>query len=126
MPVEFSWDPLNVLRVKYVGVINGDETVDASMRMSSDSRFDGLKGIIIDTLEITKNIATTEHIDSLVSLSRIMSKSNPRIRNALVVSLDENTGALAALYTLLAKDITWEVEMFHALADAREWVHKAK
>ena len=122
MPVIFDWESIDILRVKYVGIINGDDAVEASIRMSSDSRFDDLRGIIIDTLEITDNVAEAQHVDSLVSLSRIMSKSNPRIRNALVLNRDENTEALAALYTFLATDLVWDVEMFHAVDAAREWV----
>lgn len=122
MPVTFDWESVNILRVKYVGVINGDDAVDASIRMSSDERFDNLRGIIIDTLEITDNIAEAHHVESLISLSRIMSKSNPRIRNALVLNRDENTEALAALYTFLSSDLIWDVEMFHAVDTARSWV----
>lgn len=122
MPVAFDWESVDILRVKYYGIINGDDAVDASLRMSSDSRFDDLRGIIIDTLDITQNIASIEHVESLISLSRTMSKSNPRIRNALVLNHDENTGALAALYTFLSEDLVWEVEMFHQLNDARRWV----
>lgn len=122
MPVLFNWESTAILHVKYVGIIDGNDAVQASIRMSSDLRFDNLRGIIIDTLGITENIATTEHIDSLISLSRIMSKSNPRIRNALVLNHDENTEALAALYTFLANDLIWDVEMFHAMSLARHWI----
>jgi hypothetical protein len=122
MPVIFNWKSVDILHVKYVGIIDGNDAVQASLRMSSDPRFDNLKGIIIDTLEITENIATSEHIDRLVSLSRIMSKSNPRVRNALVLNQDENTEALATLYTVLANDLIWKVEMFQTMDHARYWI----
>lgn len=122
MPVLFEWESPDVLCVKYHGVIDGNDAVDASIRMSADERFDSLKGIIIDTLGVTQNLAAPDHIDSLISMSRIMSKTNTRIRNAIVVNDEENTQALASLYTFLAEDLVWDVEMFNGLDDARVWV----
>lgn len=121
MPASFDWDTDRILCVRYYGIIDGEDAVDASMRMSADPRFDDLCGIIIDTREITENIASTEHIERLVAISRIMSTMNPRIRNAIVLNHDENTNALAGFYTFLAEELVWEIEMFRTMDEAREW-----
>ena len=122
MPVAFDWESCDILRVKYHGLIDGDDAVAASLAMSADPRFDDLIGIIIDTLELTENTAQIEHVEKLVAISKSMVLSNPRIRNALVINYDENTSGLAALYTFLAEELVWEVEMFADLEPAREWV----
>ncbi|CAA0110667.1 Uncharacterised protein [BD1-7 clade bacterium] len=122
MPVLFDWESEKILRVRYYDIISGDDAVDASLRMSSDPRFDDLRGGIIDTIDISENIADITHIEKLVAISRVMSKSNPRIRNAIVLNEDETTGALAALYTFLGNELVWDVEMFHTMTDARSWV----
>lgn len=122
MPVTFDWRNNHILRVKYYGIISGDDAVDASIRMSSNPRFDNLKGIIIDTQNITKNIATTEHIEQLASISRIMSKNNPRIKNAIILNSDETTNSLAAFYTFLGEEIVWDIKMFHTFEDATQWI----
>ena len=121
MPVIFEWSSKELLHVKYCGVLSGEEAVDASIRMSSDQRFDDLRAIVVDTLAITENTAKPEDVESLISLSRIMSNTNPRIRNALVLNNDENTEALAALYTFFAQDLVWDVKMFHKLNEAKAW-----
>ncbi len=121
MPVTFDWASKKLLHVKYCGLLSGEEAVDASLHMSADKRFDDLRAIVIDTLEITDNTAKPEHVESLISLSRIMSSTNPQIRNALVLNHDENTEALAALYTFFADDLVWEVKMFHCLEEAKSW-----
>ena len=122
MPVAFDWESCDILRVKYYGLIDGDDAVAASLAMSADPRVDDLIGIIIDTLELTENTAQIEHVEKLVAISKSMVLSNPRIRNALVINYDENTSGLAALYTFLAEELVWEVEMFADLESAREWV----
>lgn len=122
MPVSFDWESPEILKVNYYGIIDGEDAVDASTRMNADPRFDNLTGIIIDTLELTDNIATDEHVGRLLALSKIMSMGNPRIRNALVLNHDETTEALASLYTHLADTLIWKVEMFRSLELAREWV----
>ena len=121
MPVLFEWQSKDLLRVKYYGILDGDDAVDASTRMSSDPRFDSLKAIVIDTLDIEKNIAKLEHVERLITLSRIMTTINPRIRNAIVLNNDENTESLAAFYTFLADELVWDVKMFRKLEEAIAW-----
>ena len=50
------------------------------------------------------------------------SKSNPNIKNAIVMAPDEASQSLAAFFTFLAEEIDWDVEIFHSEEEARLWI----
>jgi hypothetical protein len=123
MPVTFDWNEQHILHVQYHDTVDGDDAVTTSLQMNADARFDNLRGIIINTLAITKNLANDEHVKQLVDIAKLISQSNPRIRNAIVAKQSDHIShAQAKLYKALAADLIWEVALFSSLSKAKAWV----
>ena len=82
-----------------------------------------LHGIIADGSALGQNLVSEKDIEKLAALAVAHAKTNPKIRNALIMSSDESSQSLAAFYSFLAEEIDWDVELFHSEQEARDWLN---
>ena len=121
MPIEHNWLPSG-LHTQYIGVITGNELVDGALKISGDPRFDNIRYIIDDFSKLVGNKITIADVERLVACIGAITKSNPYIKNAMVLANNEESNALIGLYVFLASELTWQFETFSALTEAQMWV----
>lgn len=119
MSYELDWEQ-NGIYWKYYGKVTGDEVVEASTSIYSDPRFDTLKYKLVDFLDIVNMDIEKEHIALIAYQHRSAQRSNPYIKNAIVVSPEG--GGLANKFASFFKDSYWEVKVFHDIEEANQWV----
>ncbi|WP_157117905.1 hypothetical protein [Oceanicoccus sagamiensis] len=122
MAVELVWESQETLQVIYTGEVTGQQAVDSLLAIGSDPRFDQLRFILGNGATITKNIASDTDIEKMTSVAKALSKTNPGIKNAVVMGSNEAAQALVNFYQFLAEDIEWQVDTFTTEADARAWL----
>ena len=82
-----------------------------------------IQAAILQTDEGKKAKANLEKDVELISAIAIaQAKTNPNIKNAVIVDNTENGMALSAFYKFLADETDWEIELFHNEQDARQWL----
>jgi hypothetical protein len=122
LSVELVWESKALLLIKYSGEVNGQDAYQTLLDIGADPRFDELKAILGDGSAIIKNIATSEDIEKMIAASRALSKSNPKIKNAIIMGPDSDAQTLISFYKFLSEDIEWEVEVFKSEQEARRWL----
>ncbi|ARN74024.1 hypothetical protein [Oceanicoccus sagamiensis] len=124
MPINIVWEENHTLYVKYSGTINGSEARQSQETFGSDERFDGLKAILLDGSEIVENLYTEKDVEIISAIAIAQAKSNPAIKNAVVVDATDNGVALSAFYKFLADETAWDIELFSNEEEARQWLSK--
>lgn len=126
MPNTMEWEEKGIHR-RYSGVVALTEVIDNSLQLQGHPKFDDLRYIIADFLDIDQAVFDAEtfqeQIETHAHINAVAAKSNPHIRIA-VIATDETTQALTEFYQLQAKSgiMPWEMRLFHSLDDARSWL----
>lgn len=105
---------------KYSGNVSGQEIIDASTEIYGDPRFDSLKYKLVDFSDVESIEISEEEIKLITFQHAASSKSNARIKNAIVMAKYDERGKLFAHY--LVKSSSWEVSVFNNLTEANNWV----
>ena len=122
MPIDIVWEENNNLYVKYSGSIKGVDARKSQETFGGDKRFDSLTSILLDGTEITENLYTERDVEIISSIAIAQTKTNPHIKNAVVVDATDNGLAMSAFYKFLADETSWEIELFSNAEDARKWL----
>ena len=122
MAIELVWESQELLKVVYTGDVDGRQVVNSLLEIGGDPRFDHLQAIIGDGSRIVQNIASDTDIEKMVSVVSALAKTNPGIKNAVVMGSNEAAQALVSFYQFLAEDIEWAIEVFTTEQDARAWI----
>ena len=124
MTVELVWETDELLVVKYSGEVDGEQAYSSLVELGGDIRFDRLRGIIGDGSGIIKNIANDHDIERMASATKALSKSNPNIRNAVIMGPVDDAQTLIAYYQFLSEEVEWEIEVFKTEYEARAWINQ--
>jgi hypothetical protein len=119
MAFEIVWEPPGVYK-RYWGLVTAPEFIESVARLHGDPRFDRLRYVINDFLNIEGHEVSEKTIAGIAAVSIDAQTNNPNIRVALVTT-DDAIKQLAWLFasrTLASSP----VQIFATVADAREWV----
>ena len=105
---------------KYCGKISGQEIIDSTIVIYGDSRFDDLKYKLIDFLDAEIIEISNDELTLLAYQHKAAEKSNPNIKNAIVVrpEFDE----LAKKFVAFFDDSSWLAQVFHDREEANNWL----
>jgi len=112
--------------MKYSGTVSGNQILSSQKSMTDDGRFDGMRELILDASCIEENTADENYIKLISAVANAQSKTNPFIRNAVILNSSEDGQALAAYYQSLAESTGWDIELFKTEAEARSWLKGVK
>lgn len=122
MAADYNWEGKG-LYIRYSGKLIGSEVLSAALQAGGDPRFDDLQYVIVNLVDAVESTMSPEDIRTLAAYNKAMGETNPRIKNAVVSYVgDESREALAVFYALLAEELPWEVEIFKSVEAARKWV----
>ncbi|MCW8900089.1 MAG: hypothetical protein OQK75_13045 [Gammaproteobacteria bacterium] len=119
MAYTLEWETKGVYW-EYSGTISGKEIIEASTKIYGDPRFDSLRYKLVDFSAAEEVLISEDEIKLITFQHAAASKSNARIKNAIVLTKDDERGKLYAGY--LVKSSPWEVRIFDHLEEANNWV----
>ena len=120
MPYENIWGERDVYR-KYNGCVTGKEIINATEEVERDERFDSIRYIINDFLDVTEQVVTSHEIKIIAAIDKAASLSNPNIKIAIVATR-KVIQYLAILYCDLTEDSPYQTRVFTNIEEAREWI----
>ena len=115
-----KWEGKGLYR-EFKGNIAGREILNINFTIQCDPRFDKIKYVINDFTQITDFHFSDMDINGLVISDNIAAKSNPRLKIALIVTL-EPLLKWADLYCEHMKGSPYICEIFDNISDAEKWV----
>lgn len=121
MAITDYWESKDVILTVYSGEVTGQELLESSLQKSGDARFDDIRLILSDWRPVTRVSISTDDIKQLVACLRSISQLCPNAKNACVVNRTEVDVSMTAWWKFLADDLSWEVEIFHSMEEARAW-----
>ena len=121
MTCELNWEALGVHR-KLIGQVRGAELLASVMEVEGDPRFDELRYTINDLSECEQLSVTREDVQHIAAVDYAASRSNPRIRVAVVGSMPQ-LRELIDLYSQTAQD-AYPMRLFQTLEEARVWLRQ--
>jgi len=114
------WEERGLVKV-FTGDISGEEVLKSTSEVHGDPRFDNLKYVINDFLQVDDARATDQDIARLAAIDRAASRSNPNIRIA-VVTKREDIRHWAEQYVKYSVDCPYETQLFTDIEAARSWI----
>lgn len=114
------WEEHGVYR-KYNDKVTGKEIRQAIEEVEGNVRFELVRYVISDFLEVTEQNVTPRDIEIFAAIDKAASITNPDIKVAIVAT-DEAIQSMASMYINLAIDIPFNCKIFTDLDEAREWV----
>jgi len=120
------WESKDVILTVYSGEVTGQELLESSLQKCGDARFDDIRLILSDWRPATHVDISTDDIKQLVACLRSISQLCPNAKNACVVNRTEVDVAMTAWWKFLADDLSWDVEIFHTMEEARAWYAKSE
>jgi len=120
MPYQLVWEKKGIVW-KFSGIVTSKEAVDSNMDIYGDARFDDLLYQIADFSQATEVNFTEHDMKKIAFLDQAASRSNPRIKVALVAPAPE-TRRLLDVYATYASKTPWETSIFDSIEEARQWI----
>lgn len=120
MPYKNVWESQGVYR-KYNGIVTGKEIREAVEDVEADSRFDSIRYVINDFLEVAEQVVSPQDIQIIAAIDKVASQSNPNIQIAIVAT-EQGIQDMASLYQGFSGDSPFETKIFLIVDDARDWL----
>ncbi len=120
MGCEIYWEPKGIFR-RYFGHVTGPEMTEPVIAMQADPRFDGVRYVILDLLDVETFSVTQADLELIGALDTAAVHSNPRLRLAIVATNPEIVG-MVAQYEDVA-DGAFPTAVFSTVAEARDWAN---
>ena len=122
MSFELRWEPRGVV-IQFAGIVTPRDPQDATTAYEGDIRFGDLRFVIADYSAIAGCAATPSDMEMVGAMNYGASKSNPRIRKAVVTTSPEVIALAEHYRKALGSPILTRV--FATMADARAWLARA-
>ena len=119
MAFEIAWEPRGVCK-RYFGYVTDEELLQSLIKVESDHRFDTLRFVINDFLEVESFAVTEDNVLLIAAIDKAASLTNPNIGIAIVAT-DMQIQALAKLYATSSLNV-YPTEIFPSVAEARAWI----
>lgn len=115
-----NWESKGVYKV-FSGDVDGQQALHSIVEIEADHRFDEIRYVINDFLNVTEVSATERDIALMAAIDRAASMTNPNIRIA-VVTTEERVRNLAIKYSELMRGCPYQTRLFETVDAARLWV----
>lgn len=122
MSYENVWETDGVYR-KFSGKLTGDEILESVQLVEADSRFDSIRYVINDFLDVTEVDVSPQKIKTVAVIDSAATLSNPDIVLAQVTT-NPKVEDVIARYAQAPCPHAYPFKIFTRLELAREWVSK--
>jgi len=114
-----QWQERGLQRM-FSGQISGDEIVNSNLSLQGHEKFDQLRYIVNDFLDVIDFELTDHDIATIASIDHVAAKTNANIRIAIVLKLD-SLREWANLYIAKMQGSPYKFEIFEDLETANLW-----
>lgn len=122
MPFETTWERHGAYK-KFHGHVPAEELVRSVTDIHGDARFDDLRYVINDFLDVASFTVTEDTVRYIAAIDSAAARSNPNIQVALVAS-DVQMQALADHY-IVSPWTVFHTQLFGSVEEARAWVRES-
>ena len=122
MSYKIQWEPKGVL-LDYSGSVDIDDFDNAYVELMESNKFDELRYIINNFLDINAIEFDLDDIDKRVHFMKAMEKSNDSI-SFVTVSNNQDVLAFAGIIEVGLLESSWSCELFSSIGETREWIGK--
>ncbi len=122
MAYEIVWESRGAYK-RYFGHVTDEELMQSLIKIESDPRFDDIRYVINDFLEVEGFAVSEDSVRVLSALDNAAASSNPNIRIAIVAT-DLQIQALAELYAGSPLNV-YPTDIFLNSGAARAWLASA-
>ncbi len=123
MGYEIIWEPRGVVK-RFFCEVTSQDMLQSVAETEGDSRFDELRFVINDFLEITGLSSSHHDVEEVAAIDSIAAITNPRIKVAIVttspVVKEMGEGYINSPLN------HYPTKIFQTLEDARNWITQAK
>ena len=122
MNYKFEWIDNNPI-VTFEGDISFDDIFHIDGKIYGDSRFDLIKYIIYNFLEVKNLNLSALEMKAISYIDKSASRGNEKIKFAIVIQ-DNLIKKVILDYMTLMLDSSWEIEYFNTVDKALDWCKK--
>ncbi len=123
MPYQIQWESNGIVWT-YSGVLTGDDLLNSNFEIFGDERFDDLRYQIVDLTHTEEIAANEKHMRKIAHLDIAASRSNPRIKIAVVTNSEDGLN-LSNTYDQYTKGkIPWKTKVFSTIEEAKAWADR--
>lgn len=121
MPCEIRWEAPNGVYKKHTGFVGAEEFVRSTESLHADPRFDSLRYVINDGLELEGTSVSEDSLDYLAALWLGGRYSNKDIRIAFLTTNETILGMIRRYQD--SGVLPFPVAAFSSLDEARSWIN---
>jgi hypothetical protein len=119
MSYEVFWEPHGVVK-RFFGHVTSDELFQAGVDLQGDARFDQLRYVINDFLDIMGFSFSSREVDELSAIDNVASRTNQKLK-LVVIATDPGIIELANQYANSPMNI-YPFRIFPTVAAGRRWL----
>ena len=123
MAIKNIWEGRSGLLRIYSEPIYINEIINSILSLSGSPLFDDLSYIISDWSNVDVTILNAQDIHKISTFVNVISESNRCIKNAIVIPENQINIEMALIYKLASNKLSWDINLFKTLLDARSWVN---
>ncbi len=116
--IEDNWTLAGVLYTRYLGFVDGQELINASLQKSGDERLDSVRYIIGDWTEVERTEISASQVQELICCLTGVARICPKAINASIVRRNDTSTSLVAWYRHLGDILPWQIDIFHDVEEA--------
>jgi hypothetical protein len=119
MSYAITWEPKGAVK-RFFGKVTGSELIQGVVEIQRDVRFDSMRWVINDLLEVTEISCTTADIEQIAAMDIGAALTNKYIKVAVVATNPEIVG-LAQHYADTTLNV-YPTRIFATHAEAKAWI----
>lgn len=120
MAYQTTWEPPSGAYKKFAGHVSDDELLRSVSRLHGDARFDDLRYVINDFLDVESFDVSEDNVMYIAAMDAAAARSNPNIRVVIVVT-DAKALALALNYAS-SPWTAYATRIVSSVDEARAWL----
>lgn len=120
--IVYNWESPTLLHIHFMGSIDVEEMVTACHNMSEDVRFQQTTCVIGNWIQCDVHTLNADNLVGFVDCLIGIAETNGNIKNASVHNVSESDAKLVKIYQEIGKQLPWEIEIFHSVGQAKQWL----
>ena len=120
MTFNIKWGK-KVVHVKFRGIVNAQDLIDANNYLISNSEFENIHNQIFDFLDITDFLITKEDIEIIAGMDKAQSEWN-KVMKVAIVTNDIAVTEITKEYKKKMEGSGWITQIFNDAIEAQEWI----
>ena len=119
MPYETTWEKKGIYWKLY-GIVTGNDIEQLTIDVFGDSRFDDIRYVILDFLNIDDFDMSDDELESIAAQDLAAAITNPYVKIA-VITTHPRVMELSTMFGKIFGEHPWKVSVHENIEEARRW-----